>query len=193
MAIETNPFLGPTWVPLAKALAFSMKSSTSRNPFEFQTYGRKYGLMPMDSPYFQGYCDEVSQEWIVEASGNLQCRPPLTDLQYQELEFYGWKAPTQTPDEFATGGYISDIEEGSPNFVKIFPKGVSLDVVVEVILTAAVGVYGIGEDDFFNFGEGGIADKVGNLQLLGRVKASQGNERREIFAMPGRHLKAIGE
>jgi hypothetical protein len=191
--IASNPFLGANWIPLAKALAFSMKSSTSRNPFQFQTYGRKYGLMPMDSPYFQGYCDEISQEWIVEASGNLQCRPPLTDLQYQELEFYGWKAPTQTPDEFAVDGYIPDIEVGSPNFVRIFPKEENLNYVVEAILTAAVGVYGIGEDDFFNFGEGGIADKVGNLQLLGRVKASQGNERREIFAMPGKHLKAIGE
>jgi len=191
--IASNPFLGANWIPLAKALALSMKSATSRRPFEFQTYGRKYGLMPMDSPYFQGYRDELSQEWIVEASGNLQCRPPLTALQYQELEFYGWKAPTQTPDEFAVDGYIPDIEVGSPNFVRIFPKEENLNVVVEAILTAAVGVYGIGEDDFFNFGEGGIADKVGNLQLLGRVKASQGNERREIFAMPGKHLKAIGE
>jgi hypothetical protein len=189
--IASNPFLGANWIPLAKALALSMKSATSRRPFEFQTYGRKYGLMPMDSPYFQGYRDELSQEWIVEASGNLQCRPPLTALQYQELEFYGWKAPTQTPDEFAVDGYIPDIEVGSPNFVRIFPKEENLNVVVEAILTAAVGVYGIGEDDFFNFGEGGIADKVGNLQLLGRVKASQGNERREIFAMPGKHLRAI--
>lgn len=193
MAISTNPFLGPSWVHLAKALAFSMKSSTSRNPFEFQTYGRKYGLMPMDSPYFQGYCDEVSQEWIVEASGNLQCRPPLTDLQYQELEFYGWKAPTQTPEEFAVDGYIPDIEVGSPNFVRIFPKEETIDVVVEAILTAAVGVYGIGEDDFFNFGEGEIANRVAKLQILGRVKASEGNQKREIFAMPGKHLKAIEE
>ena len=193
MAIETNPFLGPTWAPLGRALTVSIKSATSRRPFEFQTYGRKYGLMPMDSPYFQGYRDEISQEWIVEASGNLQCRPPLTELQYQELEFYGWRPPTQTPAEFAVDGYIPDIEVGSPNFVRIFPKGESLDVVVEAILTAAVGVYGIEEEDFFNFGEGGIADKVGNLQLLGRVKASDGNQRREIFAMPGKHLKAIEE
>lgn len=190
--VKNNPFLGPQWVPLAKVLKSTIEGSTPRSPFEFQTYGRRYSYMPTDSPYFQGYFDNIAQEFILEASSNVQVIPKLTEEQYQELEFYGWKRPTQTEDEFHEQGYQDDATEASPNFLRLFDGPPDYDEIVEVILTAMVGVYKIDEDDFFNFGEtGGIADRVAAMRLLGRVKGGNGNPNRVIFAMPGRNLQAI--
>lgn len=170
-----------------------MKDSSVASPFCFQTYGRKYRYFPGDSPYFQGYLDALSKEWIIEASGNLQVIPNLTKEQYQELEFYGWTPPSQTPEEFRAQGYQPDITAASPNFVRLFEPNTDLEFLVEAIFTAMVGVYEINEDDFFNFGEGGTADYVDRLGLLGRVKSSDMNQNREIFALPGRNLRAIGD
>ena len=191
--IKDNPFLGPQWVPLAKAITYIVKLATAHSPFVLQTYGRRYGYMPYDSPYFQGYYDHIAKEFILEASGNLQVKPPLTEQQYSELEFYGWKLPSQTPQEFGEDGYQPDATEASPNFLRVFEGEPNYDEIVEVLMTAMVGIFKIDEDDFFNFGEGDIPNQIDRMRLLGRVVAGEFNQNREIFAMPGRNLQAIGE
>jgi hypothetical protein len=51
-----------------------------------------------------------------------------------------------------------------------------------------VVVYGLTEDDFFNFGNETTSNEVDALGKLGRLKYSDGNPWRQIFAMPGKHL-----
>lgn len=45
------------------------------------------------------------------------------------------------------------------------------------------------EEDFLNFGTEG--NKVAELALLGRLKVSESNPFRDIFALPGEHLDMI--
>jgi hypothetical protein len=59
------------------------------------------------------------------------------------------------------------------------------------MMQTMVVVYGLTEEDFFNFGDRDTANKVETLGKLGRLKKTNRNEHREIFAMPGRHLDLL--
>ena len=180
--ISSNPLLGPEWEPLGHVLARMVEDLRSGKRFSVQTYGRKYNLSPETSPYLQAILVEDNKIQM-EVSANLQVRPQLTTLQYQELEFYGWHAPEE-PDEFAS-------EPANPNFHRFFvPNQDALDI-AEFILTTLVGVYQLTEDDYFGFDSRTLADRVDSFRKLGRLKYSDGNPDRVIFAMPGKHLEQL--
>jgi len=180
--IATNPLLGPRWEPLGHVLMRLVEQLRRGGRFSVQTYGRKYNLSPDTSPYLQAIVDEDGNVQM-EVSANLQVRPQLTPLQYQELEFYGWHAPEE-PDEFAS-------EPANPNFHRFFePNQDTLDI-AEFILTTLVGVYQLTEDDYFGFDSRTLADRVDSFRKLGRLKYADGNPDRVIFAMPGKHLDNI--
>jgi hypothetical protein len=63
--------------------------------------------------------------------------------------------------------------------------------IAEFIMQTMVVVYGLTEEDFFNFGGQETSDQVEALGKLGRLKRTDGNPDREIFAMPGRHLEML--
>jgi hypothetical protein len=153
--------------------------------FSVQTYGRKYNLSPSTSPYLQAIIDHDGKVQM-EVSGNLQVDPPLTDEQYNVLEFYGWTKPESDPDEYHDAG-------GNPNFARHFDPNSDALLIAEFILTTLVGVYEITEDDYFGFDNATQANLVDSMNKLGRLKYSDGNPDRVIFAMPGKHLESLGE
>ena len=180
--IASNPLLGPQWEPLGHVFVHLIERIRPGHHFNVQSYGRKFNLSPDTSPYLQAIrVDEGRLQ--MEVSGNLMVVPPLTELQHQELEFYGWTRPNPEPDEFAVD------EEANPNFVRYFDANVDPLEISEFILTTLVGVYGITEDDFWGFE--GSADRVASLKKLGRLKPTPGNDSAVIFAMPGKHLDLV--
>jgi hypothetical protein len=182
LVISNNPFLGPKWVAVGETIEILLNGLNSRNNFHIQTYIRKFNLSPDTSPYVQGLLEEDGSVHM-EISGNLQVRPLLTDEQMESLVFYGWEKPDATEEEYR------EHHEGIPNFYRLFEPGMPKIEIAEAILTALVGVYGMTEEDFLNFGTKG--EVVSRLGLLGRLKASKGNPFRDIFALPGEHLDMI--
>jgi hypothetical protein len=180
--IINNPFLGPKWGAVGETIEILLNGLNSRNNFHIQTYIRKFNLSPDTSPYVQGLLEEDGSVHM-EISGNLQVRPSLTDEQMESLVFYGWEKPDATVEEYR------EHHEGIPNFYRLFEPNMPKIEIAEAILTALVGVYGMTEEDFLNFGTKG--EVVARLGLLGRLKASDGNPNRDIFALPGEHLDMI--
>ena len=175
--VEQNPFLGPAWIPLVRAIRMLL-GSPKKNNFHLTTYGRKYNLSPNTSPYIQAtwVTDDHLQ---LEASGNLICNPPLNDEQLREMEFIGWTAPDVSPDEYGTQSHVGE----NPNFVRYFGPEPNLDEIAEFFLTTLTAIYGIQETDYFNFGEGGIPDRVDALGGLVRLEKHAGNPSGAIFGL----------
>ena len=177
MGIDNNPFLGPAWIPLVRAIRLLLNPNSKRN-FHLNTYGLKYNLHPDTSPYIQATWSYDGQLQL-EASGNLMCNPPLTEDQFLEMEFIGWTRPEVTPEEYRSG------EGGglNPNFVRFYEADPDLDEVAEFFLTTLTAIYGITEKDYFNFGEFEIPDKVDALGGLVRLKKDDGNPHGAIFGL----------
>ena len=180
--ISNNPFLGPKWEPVGEVIVHLLNKLNSKNTFHMQTYIKKFQLSPETSPYVQGLLEEDGSLHM-EISGNLQVRPLLTEDQYNALEFYGWEKPEVTDEEY------KDHHQGIPNFYRLFEPNIPKIEIAESILTSLVGVFGMTEEDFLNFGTEG--NKVAKLALLGRLKVSESNPFRDIFALPGEHLDMI--
>lgn len=180
--ISDNPFLGPKWEPVGEVIVHLLNGLNAGNNFHIQTYIRKFQLSPETSPYVQGLLEEDGSIHI-EISGNLQVRPKLTDDDINSLVFYGWEKPDATEDEY------KEHHEGIPNFYRLFEPNVPKIDIAEAILTALAGVYGMSDSDFLNFGTKG--ERVAKLGLLGRLKASERNPFKDIFALPGEHLDMI--
>jgi hypothetical protein len=183
--VVDNPFLGPQWQPLATALAgLLVRCLQFEKSMVMQTFGLKYSLDPDRSPYFQAVNSE--RGLLVEAASNVICNPPLTASEYQQLEFYGWTPPTQSPEEFGDENEVFEYgyEEESPNFSRNFEAPFDFDAIAEAILTAMVGVYGITEDDYFGFAARGDADFVDSFHSMVRLEAHEGNPAAEIFHLP---------
>jgi len=187
--IHDNPLLGPEWDALAEAIAFVLNNTKPNRTFCLTTYGLRYGLSPDTSPYFQGFKDEFG-EFFIEASANLNCNPPLTDEEFAMMEFLSWDKPAVTPEEFEEHAFGPE-DSDRPNFERRFDSSVDPTDIAEFILQTMVVVYGLTEDDFFNFGNEATANQVEALGKLGRLKKTDGNPWREIFAMPGRHLDML--
>jgi len=181
--ISASPLLGPQWEPLAKALALVIGRTSSGITFHFQPYLRKYDLSPKKSPYLQAIVEDSFFQ--LEIAGNLVVNPPLSDDEHKMMQFLGWNLPDASPEEYRSG------ENGNPNFVRYFNLQTPIDEVVEFILTTLVLVFGSDEDDFWGFDNADCADKVAELNLLGRLKKTQENPQGSIFALPGRHLDLI--
>lgn len=180
--ISNNPFLGPKWEGVGEVIARLLNLLNSKNTLHIQTYMKKFQLSPETSPYVQGLLEEDGSLHM-EISGNLQVRPMLSEDEYDALEFYGWEKPEVTDEEY------QDHHQGIPNFYRLFEPNVAKIEIAESILTSLVGVFGMTETDFLNFGTQG--DKVVELGLLGRLKVSEENPFGDIFALPGEHLDMI--
>ena len=181
--VTNNPFLGPQWDDLAVVLETSLIQTYIGGMFQVQTYAKQFGLSPSTSPFVQALVfDDTLQ---VELAANLMVRPQLTNLQLQELEFYGWQLPEINPDDY------SDNPSGNPNIVRYFSLDTQASEIVDAILTALVGVYGIVERDFWSFPNRNEADRVGEMRMLGRLKQTSANPHKVIFALPGHHLDML--
>lgn len=180
--ISDNPFLGPKWEPVGEVIVHLLSDLNAGNNFHMQTYIRKSQLSPETSPYVQGLLEEDGSIHM-EISGNLQVRPKLTDDEINSLVFYGWEKPDATEEEY------KEHHEGIPNFYRLFEPNVPMIDIAEAILTALAGVYELSDSDFLNFGT--KSERVAKLGLLGRLKGSDRNPFKEIFALPGEHLDMI--
>ena len=180
--ISQNPFLGPKWDSVGQVMELLLDGLNSRNTFHMQTYIKRFALSPETSPYVQGLLEEDGSIHM-EISGNLQVEPPLSEDEVEALAFYGWEKPDAAEEEYRAS------HKGIPNFYRLFEPEVPKIEIAEAILTSLVGVYGMSEQDFLNFGTKG--QKVAALGLLGRLKVSEGNPFRDIFALPGEHLDMI--
>ncbi len=187
--IHDNPLLGPQWDALAEAIALVIKKTGKNRTFCITTYGLRYGLSPDTSPYFQGVRDEFG-ELFIEAAANLMCDPPLSDEEFAMMDFLSWDKPAVTPEEFENRDFGAESND-RPNFERRFSDNVDPVDIAEFIMQTMVVVYGLTEEDFFNFGGRETSDQVEALGKLGRLKWSDGNPDREIFAMPGRHLEML--
>jgi len=187
--IHDNPLLGPEWDALAEALALVMTKTMKHDTFCITTYGRRYNLSPNTSPYFQGFRDGHG-ELFIEAAANLICDPPLTEEEFAMMEFLSWDRPALSPEEFQDQDRSAEAND-RPNFERRFDDSVDPKDIAEFILQTLVVVYGLTEDDFYNFGNETISNEVEALGKLGRLKYSDGNPWRQIFAMPGKHLDML--
>lgn len=182
--VANNPFLGPQWEPIAKVIAELIERAKNKDMFQVQTYGMRYGGSPYTSPFVQGRWDIGIYE--IELASNLALEPKLTDYEQQMLAFYGWEAPEATPEEYREN------HTGNPNYVRYFTPDYSSEEITEIILTTFVTVHQITEDDFWGFSTRATADWVDQMNLLGRLKYSDGNPDRVIFALPGKHKSLVG-
>ncbi len=184
--ISSNPLLGPQWEPVGHVLVRLLEDIRRGKMFSVQTYMKRFSLSPYDSPFIQAIQEEEFGRVQIELSANLQLNPPLSADEYRLLAFYGWTRPE-------TGDYTYgfDDPEGNPNFVRFYDWGDDAVDIAEFLLTSLVGVCGMVEDDFWGFADADDADRVDALRKLGRLKVSEGNPDRVIFAMPGRHLELL--
>jgi hypothetical protein len=187
--INNNPLLGPEWGALAEAIVFVINKTTKNRTFVITTYGKRFGLDPDTSPYFQAYRDEFG-ELFVEASANLNCDPPLTDEEFAMMDFLSWDKPALDPEEYLSKDRDPKANN-RPNFERRFSSEVDPTDIAEFMMQTMVVVYGLTEDDFFNFGGRETSDKIEALGKLGRLPGNPGNPDRQIFAMPGRHLDML--
>lgn len=181
--VADNPFLGPQWEPIAKVIARLLERAKGRHTFQIQTYGKRYGASPYTSPFVQGRWDVGIFE--VELASNLALVPELTEHEQEVLGFYGWESPEVTPEE-----YRKDPSR-NPNYVRYFTPEHSNEEIAEHILTTLVTVHQITEDDFWGVSTKATADLIDELHLLGRLKHSDGNPDRVIFALPGKHESMV--
>ena len=181
--VGENPFLGPQWEPIAKVIAQLLERAKGRDTFQIQTYGKRYGASPYTSPFVQGRWDIGIFE--IELASNLALVPQLTDYEQQMLEFYGWDAPEVSPEEYR------DSPSANPNYTRYFTPEYSVEEIVEFILTTLVTVHQITEDDFWGVSTKATADFIDSMGLLGRLKYSDGNPDRVIFALPGHHKDLV--
>jgi hypothetical protein len=179
--IATNPLLGPQWEPIGHVLIRLLEDVKRGRMFSVQTYIRRFSLSPYTSPFLQAIKVDGGRVQM-ELSGNLQLEPKLSEAEYVELEFYGWTRPEVTEAEYRESGGGSN-----PNFVRFYePTDDPVDI-AEFLLVTLVGVFDMVEDDFWGFSTKAKADYVEGLKKLSRLKWSEGNPNREIFALPGRH------
>lgn len=187
--IRDNPLLGPEWDALAEAIVLVLNKTKKNSTFCITTYGLRFNLSPNTSPYFQGFRDEFD-EFFIEASANLNCNPPLSAEEFAMMDFLGWDKPAVEPEEFQNPDKDPELND-RPNFERRFSSDVSRTDIAEFIMQTMVLVYGLTEEDFFNFGGRTTSDQVEQLGKLGRLAYNPGNPDRQIFAMPGRHLELL--
>ena len=187
--IHDNPLLGPEWDALAEAIVLVLNKTGTNRTFCITTYGLRFNLSPDTSPYFQGFKDEFG-EFFIEASANLNCNPPLTDEEFAMMEFLSWDKPAVDPEDFRNPDKDAEVND-RPNFERRFSSDVSPTDIAEFIMQTMVVVYGLTEEDFFNFGGRTTSDQVEALGKLGRLKVTNRNPDGQIFAMPGRHLELL--
>jgi hypothetical protein len=179
--IATNPLLGPQWEPIGHVLIRLLEDVKRGQMFSVQTYIRRFSLSPYTSPFLQAIKVEGGKVQM-ELSGNLQLEPKLSEAEYAELEFYGWSRPEVTEAEYREQGGGTN-----PNFVRFYePNDDPVDI-AEFLLVTLVGVFDMVEVDFWGFSTRAKADYVEGLKKLSRLKWSEGNPDRVIFALPGRH------
>lgn len=187
--IRDNPLLGPQWDALAEAIVLVLNTTKKNDTFCITTYGHRYSLSPDTSPYFQGFRDEFD-EFFIEAAANLMCDPPLTEEEFAMMDFLSWDKPALEPEEYLNRDF-SDGANDRPNFERRFTSDANSTDIAEFIMQTMVLVYGLTDEDFFNFGGKDTSDKVEALGKLGRLKVTNGNPDGQIFAMPGQHLDLL--
>jgi hypothetical protein len=187
--IRDNPLLGPEWDALAEAIVLVLNETGKNRTFLITTYGLRFGLDPDTSPYFQGFKDEFG-EFFIEASANLNCEPLLTGEEFAMMDFLSWDQPALSPEEFRKREFSVEAND-RPNFERRFSSEVSRVDIAEFVMQTMVLVYGLTEEDFYNFGDRETSEKVEALGKLGRLKKTDGNPDRQIFAMPGKHIDLL--
>lgn len=181
-SIIGNPFVGPQWLGVVKAIEVLIDERTFNRAsptWTMSTYGHHYRLSTHTSPYVQAIL-ESDGSLHVELSGNIICDPPLSERQMEHLEWIGWTRP-------------SEENSGLPNFYRIFEPGWHPRGVAARIVESLTSIMNIGEEDFFNFSEiPGTIAKISLIKELDRLKISrETNPNGSIFCLAGQHPELI--
>ena len=175
--IETNPFLGPQWKPLATAMDILITDLKKTGRFDMQTYAAKYGVSAETSPYLQACIEDGLIQ--MEISANLQVRPKLSKKQYKKMEFYGWLRPDRKKDE------ADDLVAYNPNFCRYYSRDTPNVEIVEFLLLSLVSIYGITENDMWSLGSESQNSKIYNKGLMNLVKLEDRPDNGLILILPG--------
>lgn len=181
-SIIGNPFVGPQWLGVVKAIEVLIDERTFNRmspTWTMCTYGHHYRLSTHTSPYVQAIL-ESDGSLHVELSGNIICDPPLSERQMEQLEWIGWTRPSEENSRL-------------PNFYRIFEPGWHPRGVAERIVESLTSIMNISEEDFFNFSEKPeTVAKIAVIHELDRLKISpERNPHGSIFCLAGQHPELI--
>lgn len=175
--IETNPFLGPQWKPLVKAMELLVEDLKRTKKFSIQTYAAKYGESEETSPYLQALVEDGLIQ--MEISANLQVRPKLSKSKYQKMAFYGWLLPKSKEEK------SRNFPSHNPNFCRFYALDTPNEEIVEFLLYTLVSIFRITENDMWSLGSGSQNSHILNQGLMNLVRLDSRPDDGLILVLPG--------
>lgn len=187
-SLKLNPYLGPQWLPVVDVVEMLTKRLHKTNHWAIQTYALRYQLSPSASPYVQALIAENGGLHL-EVSGNLQVEPQLTAAQIEQLEFIGWTAPFSSDPR----DLMEEDFPGIPNFYREFEPGWNARMVAVFALESLTSVFGVAEDDYFEFGQTWQPAEIEKMGLLHQLGKHKGDPKGSIFGLKAPEIAASGD
>lgn len=166
--IKLSPHLGPQWMPVVDALELVIRDPRSKF-FCIQTLAKVFNFNPSDSPFIQGMVLPEGR-FHLEAPKNFFENEVLDRKKLEQMLFIGWNEPGDT--------------EATYNFWRVFDFGWNPRAIAEFTLETLTTVFGITDQDFFDFGATWQPEEIWKLRNLHRVKKHEGNPKGSIFHIP---------
>lgn len=171
--IKLSPHLGPQWMPVVDALELVIRDPRSKF-FCIQTLAKVFNFNPSDSPFIQGMVLPEGR-FHLEAPKNFFENEVLDRKKLEQMLFIGWNEPGDT--------------DATYNFWRVFDFGWNPRAIAEFTLETLTTVFGITDQDFFDFGSTWQPEEIWRLRNLHRVKKHEGNPKGSIFHIPDDKFK----
>ena len=166
--IKLSPHLGPQWIPVVDAL--ELVASHPRLEFvKIQSLARMFDYDPHVSPFIQGLILPEGR-FHLEAPKYFFEEGDLDQRKLDQMLFIGWNPPGYTESTF--------------NFWRVFDFGWNPRSVAEFALETLTTVFGVTDEDFFDFGSTWQPQAISAKRQLHRVRIHEGNPSGSIFRIP---------
>lgn len=166
--IKLSPHLGPQWLPIVDALEIVITDPRSQF-MQLQTLAREYGFDPNESPYIQGTV-LADGRYHLEAPKHFFESSVLDQNKMQQMLFVGWNPPGD--------------DDATYNYWRVFDFGWNPRSIAEFTLETLTSVFGVTDQDFFNFGSTWQPEELASKETLHRVKIDEDNPEGVIFRLP---------
>lgn len=170
-----NPILGQLWLPIAEAFESLSEGLTEKSSvWVVNTLLRSRDYASDDSPYVQAILGSDGSLHI-EVAGKLAITN-MSDEDLRLLRFIGWSVPDLEENEL-------NKEPGLPNPFRVFDVGWGALQVAAFALETLIAVYGLQEDDYFDFTSAAFSSSLAEKGHLERAGIHAGNPDGTLFRL----------
>jgi hypothetical protein len=168
--IKLSPYLGPQWLPIVDAIE-ELASNPRLQFVQIQTLAKAFNYDPGMSPYIQGLILPEGR-FHLEAPKHFFESEGLDQKKLEQMLFIGWNPPGD--------------DESTFNFWRVFDFGWNPRSIAEFALETLTTVFGVTDQDYFDFGSTWQPEVIWAKRQLHRVVIHEGNPKGSIFRLPSK-------